>query len=408
MTDYFSDFSLNKITNSIASAAHKTQDTLSQAISNVNLRDPHANLSIKTRTRYLQELLGTVDEISKLPPQYESLEKKTDALEKSCRRVLTVTKTFELEGYDYPPNLTESISDWWSFGKEGWFGTSSKKPEKGSINENEKSEPFMPRSFAQALSKAAHDSSTVFLNSAQVDHSGEQAAKNDVEADFDEDFADAEDVKKMLETFSVCYKNIDENKHEMDTSIAKEFNTKLEKLINEDFKKVHELRKKVEDSRLKFDTVLYEIKLKRKKLEEKSNALSNFDKKINSNGETEGSEISQNGEAKKEAIEDTNVSASKVEAELKDEVKTEVKDNKKAGGEQETEALSEDDKLLEQLEDEFVSNTTAAVEVMGEITDCSELLSLLKLFQNFQLVYYRQCVVELENSLKSLTELEDE
>ena len=71
---------------------------------------------------------GTVSDISKLPPQYQFLEKKSDSLEKVCKRILLVSKTFEVEGYDYPPNLTESISDWWSLNKDGWFG--SKKSEK--------------------------------------------------------------------------------------------------------------------------------------------------------------------------------------------------------------------------------------------------------------------------------------
>ena len=60
-----------------------------------------------------------------------------------------------------------------------------------------------------------------------------------------------------------------------------------------------------------------------------------------------------------------------------------------------------ENKLLEKLEDEFVSNTTAAVETMEEITDSSEILGLIKLFQNFQLVYFRQCVQEVEANLKS-------
>lgn len=58
------------------------------------------------------------------------------------------------------------------------------------------------------------------------------------------------------------------------------------------------------------------------------------------------------------------------------------------------------------LEDEFVSNTTAAVETMEEITDSSEILGLIKLFQNFQLVYFRQCVQEVEANLKVLNGLE--
>ena len=37
MSGYFSGFSLNKITDSIATAAHKTQDTLNNALANANV-----------------------------------------------------------------------------------------------------------------------------------------------------------------------------------------------------------------------------------------------------------------------------------------------------------------------------------------------------------------------------------
>lgn len=402
MSSYFSNFSLNKITDSIATAAHKTQDTLTNAIANVNLNDPQTKLSIKSRTRYLQESLGAVDEISKLPPQYESLEKKSDALEKCCRRMLLVTKTFEVEGYDYPPNLTESISDWWSMGKESWFGSSSKngnKEAKTDSNDSEVSETFMPRSFAQALAKAAYDSSTIFPKLQEGKTNESQA--NETDEEIDEEFEDINDIQKMFETLSKCYKNLDEGKHEMDTSIGKEFNAKLEKLINEDFKKVHELRRKVEDSRLKFDTVLYEIKLKQKKTKEAEEKIQGATKNETPQSEEIISKDSADLSKEKDASETENSEGIEIGSNPKIE----------SSGKKETEEakpLSEDQKLLEQLEDEFVSNTSAAVEVMGEITDCTELLSLMKLLQTYQLVYFRQCVQELESSLKSLTELENE
>lgn len=347
MSGYLSNFSLNKITDTIASAAHKTQDTLNTAIANVS--DPQTKLSLKARTRYLQETLGTIDDKSKLPPQYVSLEKKSDALEKCFKRMLLVTKTFEVEGYDYPPNLTESISDWWSLNKDGWFG-SSKKTDKPKNEPSEGSDTFLPRSFSQAISKAANDCGTVFTN--LQDHGDDE----------DED-EDVSNVAKMFDSWSKCYKNIDEGKNEMDSMIRKEFNEKLEKIINEDFKKVHASRKKVEESRLKFDTVRYEIKFKE-------------------------------SETAKQPAETTDQEASKDEQ------------PKEAVTEDEFPKSSEEDKLLEQLEDEFVSNTTAAVEIMGEITESAEILGLAKLFQNFQLVYFRQCVQEVEASLKTLGELE--
>lgn len=399
MSGYFSGFSLNKITDSISNAAHKTQDTLNHAIANVS--DPQTKLSLKARTRYLQESFGTVGEISKLPPQYQSLERKVDALEKCLKRMVLVTKTFEVEGYDYPPNLTESISDWWSLNKDGWFNSSNKKSQKVKA---ESSDAFLPRSFAHAISKAANDCGEVFKN-LQVEEEGE------------DDDEDVTTIANMFDSWSKCYKNIDEGKAEMDSIIVKEFNEKIEKIIHEEFKKAHDLRKKVEHSRLKFDTVRYEIKLKEAKAEEakateaKATAAKATEAKATEAKATEAKAT----EAKAESAEPQDGEKAAVEAQEGEKATAEAPEVT-AVAEPEAEVKSEvqppineeDSKLLEELEDEFVSNTTAAVEVMGEITECSEILSLAKLFQNFQLVYYRQCVQEIEASLKTLNELEGE
>ncbi|CDH15861.1 uncharacterized protein ZBAI_07648 [Zygosaccharomyces bailii ISA1307] len=372
MSGYFSNFSLNKLTDSIANAAQKTQDTFSSAVANVNLNDPQTRLSFKARTRYLKETLGAVDEISKLPEQYILLEKKSDALEKTCKRMLVVSQTFEVEGYDYPPNLSESFSDWWSTGKDGWFGGSKKSSDddvKG--KENDQIDTFMPRSFSQAISKASHECGEIY-----------EHAQNCEKKPLDDD-DDEINLVKMFNTLSICYKNIDEGKDEMDRSIAREFNKQLEKLINEDFKEIHVLRNKVENSRLKFDTIRYEMRLKEK---EQTNA--------------QVSEESRNGT-------DTEPNANKEDKPADAVESAEPASNgTKAASREPLVQNPEDNKLLEQLEDEFVSNTSEAVETMGSITEGTEILSLMKVFQNLQLVYYRQCVQETEASLKTLNGLE--
>ena len=71
--------------------------------------------------------------------------------------MLVVTKTFEVEGYDYPPNLSESISDWWGANRSGLLSFMDGKKGEGSrakAEEKDENEGFLPRSFAQALSKA--------------------------------------------------------------------------------------------------------------------------------------------------------------------------------------------------------------------------------------------------------------
>lgn len=428
MSGYFSGFSLNKITDSIATAAHKTQDTLNSALANanVNLNDPQTRLSIKSRTRFVQESLGTVSDISKLPPQYQFLEKKSDSLENVCKRILLVSKTFEVEGYDYPPNLTESISDWWSLNKDGWFG--SKKSEsntkkKGSNHDD----TFLPRSFAQAISKAAVDCECEFQSLEQNEKAELKKKKGskkttettevqdeDNEEEDEEDDEDLSSLIKVFDSWSTCYKNIDEGKAEMDSMMMKEFNKKLETLINQEFKKVHELRRKVEESRLKFDTMRYEVKAKEAELEtqnygaaEEVRSKDVGAKDVSATTTTSFDETPSSGDEKPTSG-DTEDRSEEEANEYTANGATDTKENSKNN--QNDESLieeSEENKLLEKLEDEFVSNTTAAVETMEEITDSSEILGLIKLFQNFQLVYFRQCVQEVEASLKVLSGLEN-
>ncbi|KAM3162070.1 hypothetical protein ACU8KH_04202 [Lachancea thermotolerans] len=354
MSNYFGGFSLNKLTNSITNVAHKTQDTLSTAIANIQLDDPQAKLSLKARKHYLQETLGTIEDISKLPPQYQFLEKKCDSLEKVCRRMLVVTKTYEVEGYDYPPNLSESLSDWWSSNKEGLFGfvSSSKKEKKLEAAEDSK-EALMPRSFAQAISKAAKDSGEV-MTALKTE---EQKAS----AEEDEEDEDITSLIKMFEAWSACQHNMDQSKAEMDALMVKEFNHKLTAFVEEKFKNARTLRKKVEDSRLKFDTMRYELKMAEEQ------------------GKTE------------EAVQQT---------------ESQKPQEDEAEASKDSDSSDEAQKLLEKLEDEFVSNTTEAVETMGEITDSAEIINLVKLFHNFQLIFYKQCVQNLETSINSLNELE--
>ena len=337
-----------------------------------------------------------------------------------------MSKTFEVEGYDYPPNLTESISDWWSLNKDGWFG--SKKTEHASKKKDSNhDDTFLPRSFAQAISKAAVDCESEFKNLEQNEKEDlkqkkeakkttQETAEQEEEEEEEEEEEDDEDLSNLIKVFdswSTCYKNIDEGKAEMDSMMVKEFNKKLEKLINEDFKKVHELRRKVEESRLKFDTMRYEGKSKEEQLraqkDETSKEADNNDNSANSTSLEEA----LTAEKKAEKEDDAKVpeeEPKKVETDVttaNDDIDTNENPKQQPTNNQPPVEDSEENKLLEKLEDEFVSNTTAAVETMEEITDSSEILSLVKLFQNFQLVYFRQCAQEVEANLKVLNGMEN-
>lgn len=358
--------------------------------------DPQTKLSIKAKTRFLQETIGSEVDISKLPPQYIVLEKKCDSLEKSLKRMLLVTKTYEVDGYDYPPNISESISDWW-FNKEGWFGSEeSHRKAKEQAKAAEVKEEGL--SFASAMAKAGHDSQHIF------------------EAIETKDEDEKEDIGELVTIFKVwseSFSGIHRSKSEMDQLITKEFNRKIEKIIKEDFQKIHKLRSKVEDSRLKFDTMRYEVKKAEEKKKPKVNEPTKDDNNKSSVQDTTNDTNSAEGKTTTEDIKET---ATTVTTDVTDKTETNKtktnttepeKDIKMADNNEVEEHSSEDAKLLEQLEDEFVSNTTEAVEVMSEISDNSELIGLIKLFQNFQLSYHKHCVEEIENSLKVLNSLEE-
>lgn len=369
----FSNFSIDKLTDSIQSVAQTAQDSLNTAINNYNnfdWNDPETKLNILSKQHYLQELSGTINsnEISKLPQSYYLLEKKTDLIEKIIKKTLNITNTFSIDGYDYPPNLTESLSDWWN-----------------ELDDNNKDTDdntnFLPRSFAQALSNASLHNAKLLndLNKSEKEQFEKNKKKdNDEQDDDDDEFEDDEDISNLIKIFNswgTCNKNIDNAKFERDQLLVNEFNLKLNSLLLNDFKNVKILREKVKDSRLKFDTMRYELNKKKKQ-------------SINSNT-TEPTETSKSSEeTTKEEIKET-----------KDTTKKE--DNDKSLPVE----SNNDEKLLEKLEDDFVTNTSVAVETMEDITENTKILDLIKLFQNFQLVYYKQCIQEVENSMKVLTSL---
>ncbi|CCF59401.1 hypothetical protein KAFR_0G03680 [Kazachstania africana CBS 2517] len=414
----FSNFNFDKITNSISTAAQSAQQKINDTILTP---DVQTKLHFKKTARFWQEKVGQIPdkEISKLPEGYLNLENKVDALEKILKRLLIVTKTYEIEGYDYPPNLSESLNDWW------WsdLKKSKKHQEKSS---------FMNNSFPMAISKAAFDSKSILddLKEKQQDLPKEgEEPEEEVEEEDDDEFLN---LLEVFNSLSNCYKNIDKSKAEMDAMIVKEFNFKLEHLINNDFKKVSKLRTKVQDSRLEFDTLRHEIKLKELAQESirqensqktdvfKEDSTKEVPPKEESTKEEQVNEESNKEETEKKKITEDKPAEDVVEkktVEEQAEAKETEKPAKEGSSKEEapkedvkhngsSEEETEEYKLLEKLEDEFVSNTGAAVELMTELTETSEVINLVKLFQNFQLIHYKQCVQEIENNMKFLDQLE--
>ncbi|CAG62116.1 uncharacterized protein GVI51_L08437 [Nakaseomyces glabratus] len=382
-------FNLESITQSISEG---TQSLVQQ------FNDPKTKLSIKAKTRFLQEAIGNERDISKLPPQYVVLEKKCDSIEKVLKRILIVTKTYEIEGYDYPPNISESLSSWWQ--TKEWFNiselTKNVIPKHGNVEKagTEASKTLTdkevshegPPSFASAIARAGKDSQLIFES---------------IETKDEDEKEDIDELVKIFKIWSDCFYEISDSKTEMDQMMIKEFNVKLEDYLQKNFQKIHTLRAKVEESRLNFDTMRYEVAQTSKQTDSKE--LGNED-------ETKPSSMDANktNTEEKEAANDKVETKEKTEtnATIADETK-ETKDTKDSEDLKEDSKTSTDGQLLEQLEDEFVSNTTEAVEVMTEVSENSELLSLIKLFQTFQLSYHQHCVKSLEQSLKDLNAIDN-
>ena len=367
----FSNFSLDKLTTTLTSAAAQVEESL-KANALLPTEGPSA-LSFQKASRMLQERVGVVapEDISKLPESYTALERRSDALVRVLRRLLLVTKTYEIEGYDYPPNLSESLNDWWT-----------QQPADAQSEEKKKKVQFS-KSFAAAIAKSAYESEEQLkalrapVKGKAAAAAAEAAAEDETEepADEAEEEEEDEDLAHLIEVFeawSKVFQDIDASKVQLDSVMIKEFNARAEKMVDGDYKEVTKLRAKVEDSRLEFDTVRHDVKVKEARAQAEKK-----DEKPKAEEKTE-----EKGEAKTEA---------------KDEAKTETK---KDNADAETE--SEDYKLLEKLEDEFVSNTTAAAERMMEFASNSEVIQLVKLFQQAQLDYYKKCTAELEKNMAFL------
>ena len=402
----FSNFSLDKLTNSISTAVQSVEENI-KTNSSLLTNDSRASFSLRKTTRFLQEKVGGIpdQDISKLPESYTALEAKTDQYIKILRRIHTVTKTFEIDGYDYPPNLTESVSSWFS-DQSGAY-----KDKDGKI--------VFSKSFSSAIAKAAFDSKLLWSELQKKDAAqrketakvsetvADKSKGGEAENGEDDDDVDEEEYADLIGVFSSwfqCYYSNDKAKALMDKNIILNFNRRLERWIDVDYKNIMRLRRKVQDSRLEFDTMRYDVKNKGA---------------LQSESKTPDTSVSTTTATATAAAESTDNTTPR-SAEEKQEKEKEVKAEEKKSGEEplkevvpdastEKDADKEDtDKLLEKLEDRFVSDALHAGEAMLTFTDSTELILLIKTFQTAQLEYYKKCVANLERSLAQLAEFEPE
>ena len=404
----FSNFSLNKLTNSISTAVQSVEENI-KTNSSILTNDSRASFSLRKTTRFLQEKVGGIpdQDISKLPESYTALEAKTDQYIKILKRIHTVTKTFEIDGYDYPPNLTESVSSWFS-DQSGAY-----KDKDGKI--------VFSKSFSSAIAKAAFDSKLLWSELQKKDAAqrketakvSEDAADNgkgkgdeaenvgDDSVDIDEDEDEYADLIGVFDSWFQCYHSNDKAKALMDKNIILNFNRRLERWIDVDYRNIMRLRRKVQDSRLEFDTMRYDVKQKGALQSESKAPDTSVTASTSTTAATTDNTTPRSAEEKQENEKEAKTGETKSSEEPPREVAPE------ASAEEDTDE-KDTDKLLEKLEDRFVSDALHAGEAMLAFTDSAELILLIKTFQTAQLEYYKKCVANLETSLAQLAAFEPE
>lgn len=230
------------------------QDTANQLRSNIENEVNKVNTNLKpiiARTqRQIQEKIGSNIDISELPQEYKDLENKVDEIFKFYQKVLEITKIYEIESYDYPNNIKENVIDYGKLINE-------KITELSKANSTVEAEKVLLSGRKDRVPATFSHSFAAKLKSVEADGSLGEALKKIAEIEI----------------------KLGNERLEQDKLVINEFNKKIEDLLKIEFKKCYDLREKVLDARLNFDTVRAEIKGTgeteelNKKLEEREDEL---------------------------------------------------------------------------------------------------------------------------------------
>ncbi|ODV86662.1 hypothetical protein CANARDRAFT_6239 [[Candida] arabinofermentans NRRL YB-2248] len=223
------------------------QDNLSHLEKEVSSLNSNLSPILKRTTRSLQEKFGSIDDISELPQEYKDLEKKTDNLKVFYKKVLTITSQYEIESYDYPPNLRESLNDYGKLFNEKLSGLSQ------ATTTSEAEAVLMATSKDQTPKTFNHQLSKAFKNSREL-----------LVSETEEGELVESSLTTALLKVSEYYYKVGDERLEQDKLIISEFNNKVRNILSHDFDKASKLRKQVEISRLSFDTVRSDIKFYQK------------------------------------------------------------------------------------------------------------------------------------------------
>lgn len=236
------------------------QETAAQLQHNISQFGEDVKPLLQRTTRTIQEKIGTIDDISELPKDYKDLEKQVDNLQLFYKRVLLITQQYELESYDYPPNLKESFTDVGSLLSEKIAGlshaTTTQEAERVLLSARKDQ---TPKTFSHQFGKALKASRESILENKPVSSLPKIGGSNTVDIDAEEPLKDTALTIALQKIADIQFK-IGNERLEQDKLIIVEFNNKVKNLLKADFGKASELRKNVENARLNFDTVRAEIK----------------------------------------------------------------------------------------------------------------------------------------------------
>lgn len=172
---------------------------------------------------------------TKLPDTYIKLEKQTDDLGNVLKKVITILETYEVEGYDYPPTLSDSLNEVWKVtNKFKLWGTHEDEESKAEATKYEEKEGFLPRSFAQALSNTFNQCHKV------LEHN-----------------EDHEDLIKFFNVLKDTNTIVDEHKENQDNIIKTDILPSFKALYKDVYKVLKEKRKTVENLRIELDSLRY-------------------------------------------------------------------------------------------------------------------------------------------------------
>lgn len=251
-SNFYSFF--NKVDTFISSTAQQIHSQMPPMDSNFLEKEKESiNKNIQKNFFKINEKMKTtgvvVDEefqSTKLPDAYIKLEKETDSLGSVLKKIITILETYEVEGYDYPPSLSDGLNEVWKVTNKFklWNSTAEKNTE---VEEKYKEDQgFLPRSFAQALANT-------FSNC----HKTLSAAHSSKSANEEDNGEADDDLLKMLISMKDANTIIDEQKENQDNLIKCEILPALKAMYNESFKSLKTKRSKVENLRIELDSLRY-------------------------------------------------------------------------------------------------------------------------------------------------------